>query len=131
METVLAHRCETCVYHRPGESPCLGRCANPIWQPSSGAIRLVRDRECACYGGWGHDLWRARPDADGPSGPGGPASGPGGGPGANPALTGGRFISLMPWDRFAWLYPTRAQQVLDRPRPSAPAAIADKENGGS
>jgi hypothetical protein len=126
METVQLHRCETCVYHLPGESPCTGRCGHPGWQPSTGVIRFVRDRECACYGGWGIDFWRPRRDDGGPPGFGGPAGGSGGGPGISPMLAGGRVISLMPWEQFERLYPSRAQQVRDRLRPSESAAIADE-----
>ena len=79
MDGVRRKRCETCVYHVAGPTPCTGFCRNLVWQPTSDASRFVRDRELACYGGWGIDFWSPKPDSFPPNGSGGSAPGTGGG----------------------------------------------------
>ena len=81
MDGVRRKRCETCVHHVAGPTPCTGICRNLAWQPKTDALRFVRDRELACYGGWGIDYWLPRPDAFPTNGSGGSTPGTGGGPG--------------------------------------------------
>lgn len=81
MDGVRRRRCETCVFHEPGPTACTGRCRNPEWQPRGGAPLFVRDRETACYQGWGRDHWRAKGPNDGPGGSNGPNPGGAGGGG--------------------------------------------------
>ena len=113
MDGVRRKRCETCVYHVAGPTPCTGICRNLVWQPTSNAIRFVRDRELACYGGWGIDYWSPRPDAFPSNGSGGSAPGAGGGPGGGarstaygtlsgaPAGSVAAFIQLIPVELLA------------------------------
>lgn len=79
MDGVRRKRCETCADHVAGPTPCTGICRNLIWQPKSDAARFVRDRELACYGGWGVDHWRPKPDTFPSNGSGGAVPGAGGG----------------------------------------------------
>lgn len=86
METVLPRRCETCLFHRPGPTPCTGRCGHPDRQPPHGhVVPHVRTRELNCYAGMDTlDLWRSDgyppPSANG----GDPWGRPGGGNGSGP-----------------------------------------------
>jgi hypothetical protein len=84
MDGVRRKRCETCVYHVAGPTPCTGFCRNLVWQPKSDAGRFVRDRELACYGGWGIDYWSPKPDTFPTNGSGGSAPGTGGSSGGGP-----------------------------------------------
>jgi hypothetical protein len=101
MDTVRRRRCETCAFHQAGPTPCTGICLNIDWQPRTDATRFVRDRELACYGGWGIDHWRPKQN-DGPLGGFGGANagsgGPGGSGGANSyrGLVGAPSIRLTP-----------------------------------
>jgi hypothetical protein len=63
MDSVPKRRCETCIFHLQGKSPCTGICLNRSWQPTGDAQRFVRDRELGCYGGWGVDHWQSK-DSD-------------------------------------------------------------------
>ena len=81
METVLPRRCETCLFHQPGLTPCTGRCGHPDRQPPYGYVAPhVRTRELNCYAGMDSlDLWRSNGFAP-PSDKGGnPSGGSGGG----------------------------------------------------
>lgn len=86
METVQRRRCATCLFHREGPTPCTGICLNKEWQPKTDAIRFVRDRELACYRGWGEDSWQPRS--------GGPGTNGSGGAGLGGSSSGGSFSSM-------------------------------------
>ena len=114
MDGVRRKRCETCVYHVSGPTPCTGICRNLVWQPQSDAIRFVRDRELACYCGWGIDYWSPKPDSFPTNGSGGSTPGAGGGPGGGgshpaiygtradaPAGSGSAYIRLIPIELLA------------------------------
>lgn len=88
METVRRRRCATCRFHREGPTPCTGTCANIEWQPKSGVTRFVRERELACYRGWGIDSWQPRN--------GGAASGGPGSSGAGGSSGGGNVYTPVP-----------------------------------
>lgn len=90
MDSVRRRRCETCGFHQAGPTPCTGICHNWKWQPRSDAIRFVRDRELACYQGWGVDFWRPKNGSGPGGGPTGVSSGPGG---SSPA--GGSYGSMV------------------------------------
>jgi hypothetical protein len=84
-----------------GPTPCTGICLNKEWQPQTDAIRFVRDRELACYRGWGLDSWQPRnggPLADGPGGSNPSGSSGGGSYSAigNRPLAGAPVIPLTP-----------------------------------
>jgi hypothetical protein len=101
METVRRRRCETCLHHRQGPTPCTGICLNRDWQPKTDAIRFVRDRELACYQGWGVDSWEPRNGGPGAGGGGGSMAGGGSGGGGyrptpNGTLAGAAVIPLIP-----------------------------------
>jgi hypothetical protein len=100
MDTVRRRRCETCAFHQAGPTPCTGICLNIEWQPRTDAIRFVRDRELACYGGWGIDHWRPKDNGGLLEGIGGPNAGSGGagGSGTNTysGLVGAPLIRLNP-----------------------------------
>lgn len=104
METVRRRRCATCQFHSIGPTPCTGTCLNKSWQPNTDAIRFVRDRELACYRGWGIDSWQPRQGLT-PANGSGPAGAGGGGAG------GGTFHS-PPNNTLAGA-PTLAPESLD------------------
>jgi hypothetical protein len=108
MDGVRRKRCETCVHHVAGPTPCTGICRNLIWQPKTDAVRFVRDRELACYGGWEVDYWLPKPDAFPSNGSGGPNPGAGGAPGGGAGVAAYGTLFGAPRDRdaaFLWLIP--------------------------
>lgn len=125
MESVRRRRCETCAFHQQGPTPCTGFCRNLDWQPQGGAIRFVRDRELACYGGWGIDFWRSRNENGTDSETGGPGMGSGGHGASTTSLTytgtraGGATSDANPVDRLLHLY------LSDSARANAPANTHD------
>jgi hypothetical protein len=126
MDTVRRRRCETCDSHEPGPTPCTGICRNPEWQPRSDAIRFVRDRELACYRGWGIDYWRPKSGSAPSAGTGGAIPGSGGQGGDNSGrpyatLVGSPVVPLIPIELLAdrerregrELFPGQYPEVVD------------------
>ncbi len=106
MDPVRRQRCETCAFHIEGPTSSTGRCSNPIWQPTGGAPLFVRDREMACYCGWGTGHWKQgnKPSplpAMPPSGAGGASGNGSGGKSSGSSVmsrygtaAGGRIVQL-------------------------------------
>lgn len=93
--------CETCDFHEPGPTACTGYCRNRDWQPLDGTRRQVRDRETACYRGWGIDSWRPKRgggpnSANGAQGPRPGGGGGGGTPIRYPGATGASPAPVIP-----------------------------------
>jgi hypothetical protein len=107
--------CANCIHHRAGDSPFTGTCAQREWQPAGGVIRLVRENELACYGGWGVDSFEPKApgggDAPGGNSPGGGSNGPRNGtigPGGRyVAQAGGRVLSPELVDKLLAVSPGR------------------------
>lgn len=109
-------RCETCVFHRAGPSPCTGVCLNRTWQPRTDASRLVRDRELACYRGWGDDLWSPKTH-ERPDDPAGPSANGGGHPpkptspqvtrfsSSGPAIGVDHIVAVIPYNGYRFHHP--------------------------
>lgn len=101
-----------------GDTPFNGTCANKQWQPAGGVIRLVRENELACYGGWGVDCFTPR----GPEDDGGPSEGEGSGPRGGGIGPGGRFVAQAGGR-------VLSPEVVDKLLAVSPGRIGDRDRG--